>query len=103
MAERGTPAGWGPALRAWADRISAELDNIRAALAWACATPAAVELALRLGVALWPFWVVRGHLREGSQWLERRRRSGIGGDTQAAGRYAGHRAKRSSKRRREPE
>jgi len=84
LVETETPPGWGPALRAWADRISAELGNIRAALAWACATPAAVELALRLGAALWPFWVVCGHLREGSQWLERALALPAGAGTLAA-------------------
>src|SRR5439155_13550979 len=42
------------------DRLELEHDNLRAALAWAT-TGRHVELALRLGTALWRFWQMRGH------------------------------------------
>jgi predicted ATPase/DNA-binding SARP family transcriptional activator len=51
------------------ERISAELDNIRAALDWA-QTAQASEIALRMVSALWWFWDYHGHLREGRRRLE---------------------------------
>jgi tetratricopeptide (TPR) repeat protein len=50
------------------DELEREHDNIRAALAWALATPSG-ELALRLAASLRPYWEVRGHLNEGRRWL----------------------------------
>src|SRR2546430_14617307 len=46
------------------DRLELEHDNLRAALAWAT-TGRHVELALRLGTALWRFWQMRGYIDEG--------------------------------------
>jgi predicted ATPase/class 3 adenylate cyclase len=50
--------------RAGLDRLELEHDNLRAALAWAASAPR-VEIALRLGTALWRFWQMRGYLDEG--------------------------------------
>jgi tetratricopeptide (TPR) repeat protein len=44
--------------------LDAELDNLRAALAWA-ATAGEVELEVRLAVAARWYWVLKGHLSEG--------------------------------------
>jgi predicted ATPase/DNA-binding SARP family transcriptional activator len=52
----------------WLDRVQPEHDNIRAALAWSLEENP--ELAVRLAGALRTFWEVRGHLREGVNWLE---------------------------------
>jgi predicted ATPase/DNA-binding SARP family transcriptional activator len=49
--------------------LEAELDDIRAALAWA--DDADPELMLQLAGLLKLFWRVRGHLDEGRRWLER--------------------------------
>jgi len=49
-------------------RLEEEHDNFRAALEWALASEP--EIALRLTVALWRFWYVRGYLNEGRRWLE---------------------------------
>jgi predicted ATPase len=54
---------------AWLDRLEAEHDNVRAALAWSLQAGAA-DLALRLGASLRPLWEIRGHLAEGSRWLD---------------------------------
>jgi predicted ATPase len=48
-------------------RLDLERDNLRAALASALADDP--QLALRLTVALWRFWLMRGYLAEGSRWL----------------------------------
>ena len=48
----------------WLERLDADRDNIRAALAWATAT-GEIELALRMAGALVRFWSTRGLMREG--------------------------------------
>ncbi|TDC14665.1 ATP-binding protein [Kribbella albertanoniae] len=54
----------------WLERLQSELDNLRAAMAWALQTRSVSE-ALRLSGALWLFCYLRGHYAEGSLWLER--------------------------------
>ncbi len=61
-----TPVGDLPA----SDRLrrpEVERDNLRAALA--SALVADPQAALRLTVALWRFWLMRGYLAEGYRWL----------------------------------
>ncbi len=53
----------------WMERLEQESGNLRAAMSWALGT-GEVETAARLGWALWPFWWVRGHHREGRRWME---------------------------------
>ena len=50
-------------------RLSAELPNLRLALAWSLDEGDA-ETALRTAAALYPFWNFRGHLSEGRRWLD---------------------------------
>jgi predicted ATPase/DNA-binding SARP family transcriptional activator len=57
-----TPAGDLPAPD-WLQRLELERDNLRAALA--SALTADPQEALRLAVALWRFWLMRGYLAEG--------------------------------------
>lgn len=59
----------GPRQASWLDRLDVERDELRAALAWCI--EADHSGAMRLGGALWRFWQVRGHVREGRSWLER--------------------------------
>jgi predicted ATPase/class 3 adenylate cyclase len=51
------------------DVIERDHDNVRAALRWAVANGEG-ELAMSAGGALWRFWHLRGHLREGKALLE---------------------------------
>ncbi|MFC0114027.1 BTAD domain-containing putative transcriptional regulator [Kibdelosporangium aridum] len=51
----------------WLDRLTAEHENFRAAMAWAVAQPNST--ALRLSVALTRYCQLRGHYRDGRRWL----------------------------------
>jgi tetratricopeptide (TPR) repeat protein len=53
---------------AWLDRLQAEHDNLRVALAWA--TGHDPVLAAELAAPLWRYWQMRGYLREGRAALE---------------------------------
>jgi predicted ATPase/DNA-binding SARP family transcriptional activator len=53
---------------AWLSLLEREHENIRAALAWGLRRDP--ETALRIGAAFWWFWHIRGHFREGLDWLE---------------------------------
>ena len=56
--------------RAWLTRLEREHDNLRAAFDF-CAGSGRILDALRLATALWRFWQMRGHLREGLQRVKR--------------------------------
>jgi predicted ATPase/DNA-binding SARP family transcriptional activator len=70
LAEAAEPQLIGPRQTIWLERLEAEHGNLRAALAWAPAR-SDVETGLRLAAGLWRFWLVRGHYREGLQWIRR--------------------------------
>ena len=53
-----------------AARLDAELDNVRAALAW-LDEAGEPEAGLRLAAAMFLYWMVRGAYREGHRHLER--------------------------------
>ncbi|MFL5800869.1 MAG: tetratricopeptide repeat protein [Roseiflexaceae bacterium] len=77
LAETAAPQLHGAEQLTWLDRLEAEHDNFRAALAWSqaaadgrstgLAQPA--EVGLRLAGALAWFWFVRGYWSEGRAWL----------------------------------
>ncbi|MDR7522095.1 MAG: tetratricopeptide repeat protein [Armatimonadota bacterium] len=70
-AEQAGPALRGPDQLLWLERLELEHDNFRAALEWAKKNDAGgVEAGLQLAGALHRFWVLRGYLREGREWLE---------------------------------
>jgi non-specific serine/threonine protein kinase len=69
LAELADQALIGPDQRSWLDRLERELGNLRASLRWFIDTHQPAN-ALRLAAALWFFWDMRGHLREGQRWLD---------------------------------
>jgi predicted ATPase/DNA-binding CsgD family transcriptional regulator len=68
LAEQAEPELRGPQQDLWLLRLSAEDENLRAALRAALAERDATT-ALRLGGALWWYWYLRGLQREGRGWL----------------------------------
>jgi predicted ATPase len=86
FAERAHEQMNGPAQLIMMDRLEAEHDNLRAALAWSLAAPAAGSderalIGLRLVQPLIAFWYQHGHATEGRRWLRRAMdlASGVGG------------------------
>jgi predicted ATPase/DNA-binding CsgD family transcriptional regulator len=70
LSEQAEPELAGQKQRYWLDLLEQEYDNLRAVLGWA-RDVGELEVALRLGGSLWFFWDMRGHLREGREWLAR--------------------------------
>lgn len=69
LGEQAEPKLHGPEARAWMDRLEADQDNLRAALEWSRTTGDA-QRGLRLAKAVWWFWELRGHRREGRALLD---------------------------------
>ena len=64
LAEEAEPSILGLAPGVWLDRLERDHDNLRAALEW-LEHAGEIELALRLGGAVWEFWCLRNHAAEG--------------------------------------
>ncbi len=82
--EQAEPAFWGPQQAVWFERLEREHDNLRAALNWLLERAEVrehIEMALRLGGALWWFWSRREYFSEGSTFLERALARSEGGAT----------------------
>jgi predicted ATPase len=73
----------GPDQRLWLDRLEAEHDNLRAAMARSLERGDGT-VALKLALRLWEFWWTRGYRREGRDWLDRT--VAMAGSVDAAGR-----------------
>lgn len=56
-----------PDAQEWIDRLDEDRDNARAALSWALEWD--LELATRLAIGWYSYWLDRGHLSEGRVWL----------------------------------
>ncbi len=69
LAEQAEPHLTGPEQGTWLNRLAQEQDNLRAALDFALEVDE--QAASRLGAALGRFWLVHGHLNEGSEQLGR--------------------------------
>ncbi len=61
----------GPEMGDWLERLECEHDNLRAALEWSQTDMRGSDAFMRLAGALSVFWEIRGHAREGLDWLER--------------------------------
>jgi tetratricopeptide (TPR) repeat protein len=83
LAEEAEPQLTGSDQQAWLDRLEAEHENLRSALAWSSATTGDASLGLRLAAVLWRFWWLRGYLSEGRTWLVGRLASVPGTDSLA--------------------
>jgi predicted ATPase/DNA-binding SARP family transcriptional activator len=68
LAETSKPELRGPSPREWLARLVTEAENFRAALDWGEQSGDIAE-GLRLGTALFPFWLIQGDSREGRQRL----------------------------------
>jgi ATP/maltotriose-dependent transcriptional regulator MalT len=74
LAEGAEPHLQGPEQVVWFDRLEQELDNLRASLHWLLEREEdreRIEMALRLGGALYWFWFIRDHVSEGWTVLSR--------------------------------
>ena len=69
LAEEAEPELKGAGQVAWLERLEADRDNLRAAMAWLLER-GELEQAARLGWALWLFWGIRAHFAEGRRWME---------------------------------
>jgi predicted ATPase/DNA-binding SARP family transcriptional activator/Tfp pilus assembly protein PilF len=69
QAEQAAACLQGPEQGVWLDRIQTDLDNFRAALNRQRATSGQGAEGLRLAVALWRFWEMRGYWKEGREYL----------------------------------
>jgi predicted ATPase/class 3 adenylate cyclase len=58
----------GPEAASYLRTLEGEHDNVRAAFTW-CLRTGDIEAAARLAVALREFFQIRGHLKEGWEWL----------------------------------
>lgn len=70
FAERAEPELLGTDQASWLDRLEAEHDNLRAA-ARRAEESGETEVGLRMAVALWRFWEMRGFIAEGRERLSR--------------------------------
>lgn len=69
VAEAAAPLLRGSAQVSWLAQLEADYPNIRAAMAWLI-DQSQLEAAARFGYELWLFLWLRGHLREGTSWME---------------------------------
>ncbi len=69
LAEAADSALVGPQQAVWFERLMAEQDNLRAALAWTLANNE-LDWGLRFVGALYRFWSFRGNRTEGTRWSE---------------------------------
>ena len=67
LAEQAEPQLKGREQVAWLERLETEHDNLRAAMTWLLER-GEIETVVRFAWALWFFWYLRGHQREGYRY-----------------------------------
>jgi predicted ATPase/DNA-binding CsgD family transcriptional regulator len=70
FAETGETHAYGREQSTWYDRLEADMDNLRVALAWSL-DAGDVESGLRIAAALRWVWEMRGHYQEGFVWFSK--------------------------------
>jgi DNA-binding CsgD family transcriptional regulator/tetratricopeptide (TPR) repeat protein len=70
LAEHAAPQSYGAQQLGWLTRLETDHSNLRVALEWFRGQDDSNAI-LRLAAALWRFWFIRGHPREGRTWLSR--------------------------------
>lgn len=70
LAERAAPELGGHSQRQWLDRLTAEHDNLQAALTWFDRSGDSLNL-MRLTWALFFYWWYQGYTRDAKDWFER--------------------------------
>ncbi|MDX1666789.1 MAG: AAA family ATPase, partial [Saprospiraceae bacterium] len=70
LAERAEPELKGANIEWWLEKLENDYDNLRAVLDRA-EERRDTAIGLRIGVAIWRFWITRGRFREGARRLER--------------------------------
>jgi DNA-binding CsgD family transcriptional regulator len=60
----------GPDQVEWAGRLDQDQGNLRAARLWCAADPARAGLGLKMAAGLGEYWLIRGQLEEGTEWLQ---------------------------------
>ena len=68
MAEAGSALG-GHDKTAWQARLEVDHDNLRAALWWLLEQADAARCLSVAEALAWDWWVLRGHLSEGREWM----------------------------------
>jgi non-specific serine/threonine protein kinase len=69
LVEQAEPELTGPEGPSWLERLEHEHANLRAAIEWSL-EHGEREIALRLVGVLYVFWLQRGHISEGRQWMD---------------------------------
>lgn len=69
LAEKAQAHYYSPAAASWLQRLDEEYNNLRTALTWYLSQPTGGTLALRLAIALYEFWCLRGYWSEADSWF----------------------------------
>jgi non-specific serine/threonine protein kinase len=69
LAEEAEPHLTGPRQSEWMDRLEVEHENLRAAMGRASRPGGDIDYGLRIAGSAWRFWDMRGHAREGREWM----------------------------------